>query len=459
MVVFINLLVFVMLLAALAYMQKHRVKFSIRVFTALGIGALYGMSLQLFTDQQSIKSTLEWTSLAGDGYVRLIQMMVMPLIFVSILSAIVNLKDGQKGLAKMSLLIIGLLVGTALIAALVGVASANIFGLNASWMHMGAAEVARGVALEQRLNDLESTSLVQRIVTLIPTNPFQDLTGARDTSTIGVVIFAAFLGVAALGTRAKHPDSYQTFKKWITSIHDVVMRLVTIVLRLTPYGILALIGKVVATSSITEILNLGTFVIASYAAIVTMFGIHLLLLLFARLNPLVYFRKVLPVLTFAFTSRTSAGTIPLNVKVQTRQLGVDEGVANLSASLGSSIGQNGCGAIYPAMLAVMIAPTLGIDPLSISFILKLIVVIAISSFGVAGVGGGATFAALIVLSALNFPVALVGLLISIEPLIDMGRTALNVNGSMVAGLLSSRIMGNLNQQEYKSKPNAAAVDL
>ena len=103
------------------------------------------------------------------------------------------------------------------------------------------------------------------------------------------------------------------------------------------------------------------------------------------------------------------------------------------------------------MLAVMIAPTVGVNPYSISFILKLIVIIAISSFGVAGVGGGATFAALIVLSSLGFPIGLAGLLISVEPLIDMGRTALNVNDSMLSGVVTGKILGELDTDIYNDK--------
>ena len=98
------------------------------------------------------------------------------------------------------------------------------------------------------------------------------------------------------------------------------------------------------------------------------------------------------------------------------------------------------------MLAVMIAPTMGVDPMDPMFIITLVGVVAVSSFGVAGVGGGATFAALIVLPAMGFPVALAALLISIEPLIDMGRTALNVSGSMTSGLITSRVLGMTERQ-------------
>ena len=124
-----------------------------------------------------------------------------------------------------------------------------------------------------------------------------------------------------------------------------------------------------------------------------------------------------------------------------KQLCVTEGIASFSASFGATIGQNGCAGLYRAMLAVMVAPTVGINPLDPLWIAQLVTIVTLSSIGVAAVGGGATFAALIVLSAIGLPVTLVALLISIEPLIDMGRTALNVNGSMTAGLAISQILG------------------
>src|SRR5690606_6199707 len=154
-----------------------------------------------------------------------------------------------------------------------------------------------------------------------------------------------------------------------------------------------------------------------------------------------FYQKIWPVLTFAFTSRSSAATIPLSIETQINRLGVSPAIANFAASFGATIGQNGCAGLYPAMLAVMIAPSAGVDPTSPAFLVSLVMVATLGSFGIAGVGGGATFAALIVLSTLNLPVALAGLLISVEPLIDMGRTAINVSGSMTAGAVTSRLLG------------------
>ena len=223
----------------------------------------------------------------------------------------------------------------------------------------------------------------------------------------------------------------------IDTLQSWVMKLVRLVMQLTPYGVLALMTKVVAGSNLQDIIKLGSFVVASYLGLGIMFVVHGILLGVNGVSPLKYFRKVWPVLTFAFTSRSSAASIPLNVEAQTRRPGVPESIAS-SASFGATIGQNGCAGLYPAMLAVMVAPTVGINPLDPVWIATLVGIVTISSAGVAGVGGGATFAALIVLPALGLPVTLVALLISVEPLIDMGRTALNVSGSMTAGTLTSQ---------------------
>lgn len=450
--VIVNIALIFALIFVLIRMQQKHVSFSKRVFAGLGLGVLLGMYLQVAfgTDSSITAQTTDWYNIAGRGYVRLLMMIVIPLIMVSIIQSIINLEKTSQ-LGKISLWIIGVLVGTTAIAALVGIGSSFLFDLNASEIEAGQAEESRGLYLEERLTDVQDMSTPQKILEFIPANPFLDMTGDRATSTIAVVLFSAIIGIAVLGVRRKQPEQAEMFVKIVNSFYAVVMRIVTLVLRLTPIGILGLMATTVAKTDVAGILELGKFVLASYVALGVMFIIHLVLIGIFGLNPFTYLRKVLPVLSFAFTSRSSAGTIPLNISAQKNSLGVEEGVANMSASFGATIGQNGCAGIYPAMLAVMIAPSVGIDPLSPGFLIQLVLIVAISSFGVAGVGGGATFAALIVLSSMNLPVALAGLLISVEPLIDMGRTALNVNGAMTSGTLTSRVMKTLNLERYNDR--------
>lgn len=447
--IIVNIAVLLLFIIGLYAMQKKHVSFSKRVFLGLGLGIVFGLVLQLIYGAKSdvLKTTIDWYNIVGNGYVKLLQMIVMPLVFISIVSAFTKLKLSSN-IGKVSSLILSILVGTTAIAAAVGIAATLTFHLDGAQLQQGDAETARIEQVQQKLGDVSGTTLPQKVVSLLPANPFQDLTGDRPTSTIAVVIFAAIIGGAFLGIKRKNPEQADLFVKIVDTLHAIVMRVVTLILRLTPYGVLAIMTKVTATSDYNAIWQLGKFVVASYVALAVVFIIHLLMLAAVGLNPLTYVKKALPVLTFAFTSRTSAGALPLNVKTQTSDLGVPEGIANFAGSFGLSIGQNGCAGVYPAMLAVMVAPLAGIDPLSPSFLLTLIAVVALSSFGVAGVGGGATFAALLVLSSLNLPIAIVGLLISVESLIDMGRTALNVSGSMTAGLLTSKATKELDTGVY-----------
>ena len=448
--IIVNIAVLLLLMSGLFIMQRKHISFTKRVFAALGLGLLFGILLHLLygTDSAVTSGTIDWFNIVGTGYVKLLQMIVMPLIFISIIGAFTKLKI-TKNIGKISLLVIGILIATTAVSAAIGIGTALGFNLDGIELTAGEAENARNAALQERAATVEGMTVPQQILQMFPANPFLDLTGGRATSTLGVVIFAAFIGVAYLGVKRKEPEHAELFAKIVDAVYSVVMRVVTLILRLTPYGVLALITKVTATSNFEAVMKLGIFVAASYVAIILTFIVHLLLISFAKLNPIHFVRKAFPTLTFAFTSRSSAGTLPLTIKTQAKDFGVSEGIANFAGSFGLSIGQNGCAGIYPAMLAVMVAPAAGIEPTSLSFIIMLILVIAISSFGVTGVGGGATFAALIVLSIMDLPIAIVGLLISVEPLIDMGRTALNVSGSMTAGVLTGKMTGELDTNVYQ----------
>jgi len=446
--VIINILIMIALIYILLYLRRKRISFTVRVLLALVLGIVFGGALQLIfgTGSDVINSSVSWFNVIGTGYVRLLRMIVIPLIFVSIVNAIIS--QDSKNLGKMAFQIILILIITTAISAFIGAGVAKAFNLSAEGLVAGEREQQASVGIEQRLEDFKSTPIQQQLIEIIPINPFYAMTGQGSSSTLSVVFFAAVVALATIGIRKSKPEAAENFVKLIQTLHAIVMRMVTMVLRLTPYGVLALMTRFVSTSDFSEIKRLIQFVIASYVALAIMFVIHMFILMLFRLNPVSYVRKSAPVLMFAFSSRSSAGTLPLTINNQIRNLGVADGHANLAGSLGTSIGQNGCAGIYPAMLAVMIAPTVGINPMAPAFLIKLIIITALASFGIAGVGGGATFAALTVLSAMGLPVGLVGLLIAIEPLIDMGRTLLNVSGSMLAGVLSSKLMGELDTDIY-----------
>ncbi|EEQ00611.1 Sodium/dicarboxylate symporter [Yersinia ruckeri ATCC 29473] len=437
-----NVLIFAALLLLLAQTRHKQWSLAKKVLAGLALGVIFGLGLQWVYGSENpiLKESITWFNVVGNGYVQLLQMIVMPLVFASILSAVAKLHNASS-LGKISFLSIGTLLFTTLIAALVGVFVTNLFGLTAEGLVQGTQEAARLNAIESTyLSKVSDLSVPQLILSFIPKNPFADLTGANPTSIISVVIFATLLGMASLQLLKDDVEKGKRVLSAIDTLQSWVMKLVRLVMKLTPYGVLALMTKVVAGSNVQDIIKLGSFVVASYLGLAIMFVVHGILIAMTGINPLKFFKKIMPVLTFAFTSRSSAASIPLSVEAQTRRLGIPESIASFSASFGATIGQNGCAGLYPAMLAVMVAPTVGINPLDPVWIATLVGIVTVSSAGVAGVGGGATFAALIVLPAMGLPVTLVALLISVEPLIDMGRTALNVSGSMTAGTVTSQLM-------------------
>ncbi|MFA1489334.1 L-cystine transporter [Haemophilus influenzae] len=435
----VNLAIFIAFLLLLAQLYRKTEKLGQTVFIGLLLGLLFGAVLQSAFEKPLLDKTLDWINVVGNGYVRLLQMIVMPLVFVSILSAIARINQ-TRSLGKVSVGVLSTLLITTAISAAIGIAMVHLFDVSAAGLIVSDRELSAQGKVLDKAGQVSNLTVPAMLVSFIPKNPFADLTGANPTSIISVVIFSALLGVAALSLGKEDQALGERIAQGVETLNKLVMRLVRFVIRLTPYGVFALMIKMAATSKWADIVNLGNFIVASYAAIALMFVVHGILLFFVKVNPVDYYKKVLPTLSFAFTSRSSAATIPLNIETQTAKLGNNNVIANFAATFGATIGQNGCGGIYPAMLAVMVAPMVGIDPFSFSYILTLIFVVAISSFGIAGVGGGATFAAIVVLSTLGLPLELIGLLISIEPLIDMGRTALNVNGAMVAGTITDRLL-------------------
>jgi L-cystine uptake protein TcyP (sodium:dicarboxylate symporter family) len=454
-----NLVVFVLTIVGLVYRRKSGGSVASNVLLAVLGGAVLGAAGQAVYGLGSpvIANTLQWVGVVGTGYVHLLQMIIAPLVLVSILAAVAKL-DNARSLGAISGGVIGLLLVTTAVSASIGITMARVFGLRADALVQGARELERGTALQAQVSEAAKLTIPALLQSFIPTNIFADLAGTRSMSVIGVVIFAALLGMAVLSLRRENPEVGERVTKGIETFQALIMRLVRIVIRLTPYGVLALMTRVVATSNVRDIIDLGTFVVASYVGLSIILLMHAGLITLAGLSPRRFYQKIWPVLTFAFTSRSSAAAIPLSVETQVTRLGVAPAIANFAASFGATIGQNACAGLYPAMLAMMIAPSAGVDPTSWQFMASVVGVATIGSAGIAGVGGGATFAALVVLSTLNLPVALAGLLISVEPLIDMGRTAVNVSGSMTAGTVTSRLLGETDMAVYAAGHPVAPAD-
>ena len=299
------ILAFIAVLFGFYQMQKKHLKFSTRVFSALGVGIVLGAIIQFAfgTDSKITTQSMEWIGIVGNGYVAFLQMLVIPLVFVSIVGAFTKMKESNK-LGKISFNVLATLLGTTAVAALVGIGTTLAFGLQgAKFTKVVPAETSRIAELATRQDAIQDLTIPQQIVSFIPKNVFADFAGTRPMSTIGVVIFAAFVGVAYLGVRRKAPKEAEFFANLIDSLYKITMRIVTLVLRLTPYGVLALMINVVATSDFVAIINLGKFVLAFVCGLNYCFCHSHVDFNYFKSQPSYVSKKVFPVLSFAFTSR------------------------------------------------------------------------------------------------------------------------------------------------------------
>jgi hypothetical protein len=367
-------------------------------------------------------------------------MLTYPVVSVAILLAFLKIGEKNEGI-KSPFLIVGILLGMTAVSALIGVLCVVIFKPDLSSLVGIMADESTLTALNNR-EALLKKPLDKMITDFISTNPFADLAGARSVSLASIVIFFSFVGFAFLSLKKSSPDDALKFQSMVEVAYKILMILVGFALKITPYGVLGLFAKISINLDLASISKLLNFVLISYLATFVMFIFHGFLLGITGTNPLSYYKKTFELLVFGFFSRSSSASIPLNIKTQVEKLGISPHNATISASFGSIVGQNGCAGIYPAMLVAMVGAGMGVDVSSINFILYLILVVTVNSLGIAGVGGGAIFAAIASLSVFEMPFAIIALLAGIEPIIDMARTALNINGAVVSSVITDKFTSN-----------------
>jgi L-cystine uptake protein TcyP (sodium:dicarboxylate symporter family) len=256
-----------------------------------------------------------------------------------------------------------------------------------------------------------------------------------EANIVAVVIFAAFIGLSIKRLNKKYSDVIKPFVDLIEAFYKIIVSVSITVIKLMPYAVIALMANTIVGRGVSSILGVIDFIVALYVSIFIMFLIHLVIISLNGINPITYIKNVSKPLILAFTSRSSVGTLPVTIEALTDNAKVDEGIASFVTSLASNMGMNGCAGIYPALMAVTIANMSG-TPMNFSFYAMLLVVVTISSLGIAGIPGTAAMAVSVVISGMGmgayFPLA--GGILAIDPILDMGRTMLNVNGGMTSAI-------------------------
>ena len=244
----LNLIIVLLLFAGLHIMKRKEVSFGKRILFGLFAGILYGAGLQAVygLGADVIKETVSWLNVVANGYIHLLKLIVTPLILVSIITSILQLKD-IRTFRTTGLTIIGILLFTTLIAAGIGAASALGYGLSAVGMSAGDAELGAAQKIETKLQGFQAASIQEQLINIIPTNVFHALTGQGQADTLSVVFLAAVIGLSILHIRQYRPESAEFLQKIVVYGQDIVMEVVEFILRITPYSVLALIAKFIAT--------------------------------------------------------------------------------------------------------------------------------------------------------------------------------------------------------------------
>lgn len=435
------IIVLLAVLFGINVMAKKKVKFSTRMIVSTIVGLILGVIIQVVAgfpnnpgEVQWITEVNKWYGLVGYGFMDLLKMLVVPLIFVSIIRVIINMK-AEENLGKLTTRSILTLLGTTTIAAIVGIVVGNLFKLGIS-----------STIIEGTNEIREITPVVDTLRGLLPSNP---VAAMAEGNVVAVVIFAAFIGNSMKILNKKYSDVIQPVTDLVNASYKIITSLAMTVIKFMPYAVVALLANTIAGRGISAIKEVVGFILALYVSIIIVFIIHLIIIAILGLNPIIYVKNAMEPLILAFTSRSSLGTLPVTIEALTDKMGVDNGIASFVGSLGSNMGMNGCAAIYPALMAVTLANMSG-TKMDVSFYGMLIVIIVIGSLGIAGLPGSATMAVSVAISGMGmgayFPLA--GGIIAIDPILDMGRTMLNVNGTMVTAVAVGKSFNKVDKEIY-----------
>ena len=399
-----------------------------------------GQNSTIYTDFAR-NEIVTWYRLPGTGFLRLIQMMAIPVVFLSIIHVVIEGKGQQ--LKRLTGKTFTLLLGTTAVASLLGILVVHLFGLTKSGF---AAELTAAKA--ESISAYAEKSIPGIFLDLVPSNIFQAF--STNSAVISAVIIAALFAIAIRFLLVKMPIQIQPIITGLNALKTLIHTVMINIIKFMPYAIMPLVATTIIQHGIKVILGLLGFVLALYVAVILMMFVYLIMLLFVGLSPWAFFKKAFPTLLFAFSSRSSVGTLPYTLETLQDKLGVSEESANFVATLGTSIGMNGCAGVFPAMLAVIVASAVG-APMDLTFYVTVVLVITISSIGIAGVPGTATIAATVNLNGLGYGGAMssIGAVFGIDPIIDMGRTMLNVAGAMICAIYVDRWEGRLNRARFQ----------
>lgn len=419
--------------------EKKKLNLTTKIFIGLLVGAGTGIILNYFIPSGYIKDKILIEGILyifGNGFIRLMQMLVVPLVFCSLVCGSMSIGDTKKlGGVGVRALIFYLITTALAISVALGIGNIINPGMG---LDMSAVQAADNVTVAA-----EPTSFASTVLNIIPTNIFQALT---EGVMLQVILFALMIGIIL----AKMGDQVEVVKNFFGQFNDIMMEMTLLVMKLAPIGVFSLITRTFAEIGFEAFIPMLKYMGAVILALaVQCFIVYLgLLKIFTGLNPIIFIKNFFPVMAFAFSTATSNATIPMSIDTLAEKMGVSKRISSFTIPLGATINMDGT-AIMQGVAVVFAAQAYGMHLTMVDY-LTVIGTATLASIGTAGVPSVGLITLTMVFNSIGLPVEAITLIMGIDRILDMSRTAVNVTGDAVCTTIVAAQNGALNREIFKN---------
>lgn len=410
-----------------------------KIFIALIVGAIFGIILHYVVPSSHIKDDILVEGvlyIVGQGFIRLMKMLVVPLVFCSIVCGSMSIGDTKK-LGTVGVRTLAFYLTTTALAICVALTMGNLLdpgvGLDMTAISANATEV----------QTMEATSMASTILNIIPDNPIGALANGN---MLQIIVFALIIGIIL----AKLGEKTETIANFFSQFNDIMMEMTMMVMSLAPLGVFCLISRTFAGIGFSAFLPLAKYMIGVLLALaVQCFVVYLgLLKIFSGLNPFKFIKNFFPVMAFAFSTATSNATIPMSIDTLAVKMGVSKRISSFTIPLGATINMDGT-AIMQGVAVVFAAQAFGITLTPADYV-TVIGTATLASIGTAGVPSVGLVTLTMVFNSIGLPVEAIGLIMGIDRILDMARTAVNITGDAVCTTIVAHQNNALDREVFQN---------
>jgi Na+/H+-dicarboxylate symporter len=414
---------------------KTNSQLTFKILIGMFLGVILGSVINYFQISEGLIDTYFLKGIIDIGgrvFLSSLKLLVVPMVFVSLVSGAGSLDDIKK-LGRLGSKTFGYYVATTALAIALALLISEIFNPGQGFIIQGAST----------FEAQEAPSIVDVIVNIFPSNPIEAMVKAE---MLQIIVFAILFGIGMNLSGESGKRILATFN----DLNEIIMKMVLILIEIAPYGVFCLLTKVFASQGLTAIIPMAKYffivLLCLLLHVVVVYG--LLLKTIAKLSPIKFFKKYYEVMLFAFSTSSSNATLPVNLEVTEKKLGVHNSVASFTIPFGATVNMDGT-AIIQGVATVFVAQVYGVE-LGFQGYLMTILTATLASIGTAGVPGVGLVMLAMVFKQVGLPVEGIGLIIGVDRLLDMTRTAVNVCGDAVVSCIVAKSEGQFSEEIFNS---------